>query len=193
MPQAQPRRDLLVLDNFISPEACHELIDAYDNGIASGRITPRGTNVRDLSLSLVVADQPRLSEWARRVRDRIGQLLADHLDLPGLFADYTAFKCEHEGGTHVLHADNVTAAGEPNHTYWREATAMLYLNDGQSDFRGGRLRFARLRKEIIPKPGLLVGFGCGLDFEHEVTPVRSGKRYGIGLWFTRDENWREYW
>jgi hypothetical protein len=193
MLQTQPPRDLLVLESFISPDDCHKLIDAYDKGIASGRITPRGTNVRDLSLSLVVADHAGLSEWARKVRDRIGHLLADHLDLPGLFADYTAFKCEHEGGAHVLHADNVTASGQPNHTYWREATAMLYLNDGQSDFKGGRLRFVRLHKEIIPKPGLLVGFGCGLDFEHEVTSVRSGTRYGVGFWFTLDERWREHW
>jgi hypothetical protein len=189
----QIRRDLLILEDFISPASCRQLVDAYKEGVASARISPRGTNVRDLSLSLVVADDPGMSRWARDIRDRVAVLLADHLDLPGLLADYTAFKCEHVGGAHPLHADNVTASGQPNHTYWRDATAMLYLNDGDRDFSGGRIRFSRLGREITPKPGLLVGFGCGLDFEHEVTPILAGRRYGIGFWFTRDRRWGEHW
>jgi len=189
----QMRRDLLVLEGFISPESCRTLIDAYEEGIITGRISPRGTGVRDLSLSLVVTGDPGLGKWARGIRDAVGNLLSTHFDLPGIFADYSAFKCEYEGGAHPLHADNVTAAGQPNHTYWRDATAMLYLNDGQRDFDGGRLKFARLQRELMPKPGLLVGFGCGLDFEHEVTPILRGRRYGIAFWFTRDHKWQEHW
>jgi hypothetical protein len=70
---------------------------------------------------------------------------------------------------------------------------MHYLNDGERDFQGGRIRFPRLDLEIVPKPGLLIGFGCGLDFEHEVTRVLSGERYAIALWFTRDPKWQENW
>jgi 2OG-Fe(II) oxygenase superfamily len=193
MAQIRKRQGLLVLPGFIAPEYCHKLIDVYEEGTASARIRARGTNVRDISLSLVVAHDHELSDWARDVRDAVGNLLADHFDLPGLFADYTAFKCEYKGGGHRLHADNATPSGDPNHTYWREATAMLYLNDGELDFEGGRIRFARLEREVVPKPGLLVGFGCGLDFEHEVTNILSGTRYSIALWFTRDSNWREGW
>jgi hypothetical protein len=187
------RQDLMIIEGFISPGSCRVLIAAYEKGMAMGRIRPRGTCVRDLSLSLVVTGDPGLDKWARSLRDTLGKRLSSQFDLPGIFADYTAFKCEYEGGAHPPHADNVTAAGEPNHTYWRDVTAMLYLNDGRQDFEGGRLKFVRLQREFVPKPGLLVGFGCGLDFEHEVTPILGGTRYSIAFWFTRDPKWREYW
>jgi hypothetical protein len=186
-------RDLVIRENFVPPTYCRRLIAAYEDGLASGRLHPRGIQVRDLPLSVVTANDRELRQWTRRVCSSVGDLLAEEFDLPGLFADYSAFKCEHEGGAHSRHADNVTATGEPNHTYWREATAMIYLNNGEHDFAGGRIRFARLGREIVAKSGLLVGFGCGIDFEHEVSPVRRGRRYGMGLWFTRDANRRETW
>jgi predicted 2-oxoglutarate/Fe(II)-dependent dioxygenase YbiX len=177
----------------LAPEYCRALIHLYEEGVVSGRVRARGTNVRDVSLSVVLGDNPQLSAWGRAFRDSVAQLLGFHFNLPGLFADYTAFKCEYEGGAHAPHADNVTSSGQPNHTHWREATAMLYLNDGETDFQGGRIRFVRLGREVVPKPGLLVGFGCGLHFEHEVTAVAHGKRYGLGFWFTRDPTYREPW
>jgi hypothetical protein len=186
-------RDLLIRENFVPPAFCRRLIAAYEDGVAFGRLQPRGIEVRDLPLSVVTANDRELRQWTRRVCSSVGDLLADEFGLPGLFADYSAFKCEHEGGAHSRHADNVTATGEPNHTYWREATAMIYLNDGEHDFAGGRIRFVRLGREIRARPGLLVGFGCGIDFEHEVSPVRRGRRYGMALWFTRDANRRETW
>jgi hypothetical protein len=186
-------KNVLIIEDYVRLERCRELVAAYERGMVSGRLNPRGTVVRDLYLSLVVAQDPGLAVWARELRDSIGTLLSAHLGLSGLHPDYTAYKCTYPGGVQPLHADNVTAKGEANHTYWREATAMLYLNDGFRDFQGGMLRFSRLKTEFVPKPGLLVGFGCGLDFEHEVTPVVSGSRHTVALWYTRDPGRREPW
>src|SRR5437868_2587036 len=119
MTDVQMRRDLLVLEDFISSDFCRMLINAYEEGMASGRLSPRGTCVRDLSLSLVVTGDPGLAKRAKGIRDAVGKLLSNHFAIPGIFADYTAFKCEYEDGVVPLHADNATAAGQPNHTYWR--------------------------------------------------------------------------
>jgi 2-oxoglutarate-Fe(II)-dependent oxygenase superfamily protein len=188
----QPK-NLLIIDDFVQPERCRDLVAAYEQGMASGRLNPRGALVRDLYLCLVVAGDPGLAAWASKLRDSVGNLLSAHLGLHGLHPEYTAYKCVYAGGAQPLHADNVTAKGKPNHTYWRDATAMLYLNDGVRDFQGGTLRFSRLETEFVPKPGLLVGFGCGLDFEHEVTPVLSGSRHNVALWYTCDPRRREPW
>ncbi len=77
----------------------------------------------------------------------------------------------------------------PNHTYWREYTALLYLNE---DFEGGEILFEdgpcnRLYKKVIPiRAGMLVIAPNGKNFYHEVFPIRSGKRYSLHLWYTSD-------
>src|SRR5215207_8119623 len=81
----------------------------------------------------------------------------------------------------------------PNHTPWRAYTAMLYLNTSGVDYEGGPLRFPELGPEIVPRAGLLVGFPCGQQYQHEVTAVRQGSRYAISMRMTRDPAHAEDW
>ena len=85
------------------------------------------------------------------------------------------------------HADNCRKNPHgnwiPNHTRWREVSAVYYLN---SEFEGGEIVFEQHETVIKPRMGLLVLFPSDQDHLHEVLPVRSGSRYCLQLFFTAD-------
>jgi len=77
----------------------------------------------------------------------------------------------------------------PNHTPWREYTALIYLND---DFQGGEIAFEdgpcnQIYQKVIPiEAYMLVLAPNGPHFYHEVYPIKQGKRHSLHLWYTRD-------
>lgn len=89
------------------------------------------------------------------------------------------------GGHIRKHADNCRrdARGDwiPNHTRWREVTALYYLN---SDFEGGEIVFEQHELVIKPCRGLLVAFPSDQHHLHEVLPILVGARYCVQLFFT---------
>ena len=114
------------------------------------------------------------------------------------FPDFTMLSNLSGGDYHVLHADSEKWDLEkkewvPNHTPWRNLTGMLYLNESGKDFEGGHIVFPQLKKDVSPKPGLLVGFQCDHRFLHYVTPVTSGSRIALSLWMTGDASREERW
>lgn len=169
---------LLTVPSFLSAAECVVLRQQYAAGLAAKRFMPRGTNSTDTALSGV---NPAFVE---PIAGRASQLLLEQWpELPALELDYLAYTRMTIGGRHNLHADGFKLDGTPNHTPQRIATAMVYLSDGQSDFAGGLIRFPGLRAEIVPRVGLLVGFLTTVEFAHDVTPVASGVRDALAVWF----------
>jgi hypothetical protein len=80
---------------------------------------------------------------------------------------------------HTDHADNVLRDGRPNHTPHRAWSAILYL----SSCGGGELVFTDLGARVTPAPGLLAVFPA--DVFHHTTPVTSGERHSLAMWFKR--------
>lgn len=155
---------LIVRDNLLSSEKCGGIIAEYADA------TMRG----DLCQDTAFKDDAIISTVHGIVESAMGV---------SLITDYAAYTRVLPGGSHGLHADGVKLDGTPNHTPFRIATAMLYLNDGDVDFAGGRLCFPILDRKIVPKAGRLVGFLCDLEHQHEVEAVYGGVRHGLGFWF----------
>ena len=92
------------------------------------------------------------------------------------------------GGHHSQHADNCrqneTGDWVPNHTPQRDASAIYYLND---TFEGGEIVFDREGILVKPRRGLLLAFPSDGDHVHEVLPVRSGVRYTMPIWFSKQK------
>jgi hypothetical protein len=92
------------------------------------------------------------------------------------------------GGHHSRHADNCrqNERGEwvANHTPQRDVSAIYYLNEA---FDGGEIVFHRQRLLVKPRRGLLLAFPSDADHEHEVLPVRSGVRYTMPIWCTKQQ------
>jgi predicted 2-oxoglutarate/Fe(II)-dependent dioxygenase YbiX len=93
------------------------------------------------------------------------------------------------GGHHIRHADNCqqNENGEwvPNHTPNRAVSAIYYLNE---TFEGGEIVFDRESLAVKPRQGLLLAFPSDGRHVHEVLPVRSGVRYTMPIWFTKQES-----
>jgi hypothetical protein len=92
------------------------------------------------------------------------------------------------GGYLSRHADNCrqNERGDwvANHTPQRDVSAICYLND---EFDGGEIFFERAPLAVKPRQGLLLVFPSDADHVHEVLPVRSGFRYTIAIWFTKQQ------
>ena len=92
------------------------------------------------------------------------------------------------GGHHSRHADNCRQNEQgdwvANHTPHRDLSAICYLNE---EFDGGEIFFAREQLTVKPRRGLLLVFPSDADHVHEVLPVRSGVRYTMPIWFTKQQ------
>jgi hypothetical protein len=58
------------------------------------------------------------------------------------------------------------------------------LND---EFEGGEIVFDRAQLVVKPHRGLLLAFPSDADHVHEILPVRSGIRYTMPIWFTKQQ------
>ena len=138
-----------------------------------------------------------MSDRLGEVREAVLAALQSFFGEPDLRVEFTLLTEMRAGDSHALHADNERSAGSgqwvPNHTPWRAYAAMVYLNTSGVDYYGGVLRFPAVAQEVAPCAGELVGFSCGREREHEVTPIEDGKRYSISMWLTRDGGRAEHW
>jgi predicted 2-oxoglutarate/Fe(II)-dependent dioxygenase YbiX len=92
------------------------------------------------------------------------------------------------GGHHGRHADNCrqNERGDwvANHTPHRDVSAIYYLSD---EFEGGEIVFGLQQLAVKPRRGLLLAFPSDAAHLHEVLPVRSGVRYTMPIWFTKQQ------
>ena len=191
----------LIRENFVGDKECRALIGAFsasldDSNFQSVRRFPNRSEVPAISLRSRIS--PREFATIEAFRKRSLEELRSYFGISAkTFCNFTLLSEMRHGDSHPLHADselrNLEGKWVENHTAWRTFTAMLYLNCAGEDFAGGTLRFPSLEVEVVPKAGLLVGFPCGHTFEHEVTPLASGRRYALSLWFTDDESREEGW
>ena len=167
---------MLILPDFLDGPAVAELLAA--NARYAGDRRGKGTPWTDCPLAAIA---PHL---VADLAERAANALHDGCPhLPGLDPDYVAYTVMLAGASHTLHADAVKdAAGTPNHTPHRVATAMLYLG-GPADFAGGQILFPGLGVAVEPRPGTLVAFLCDWRHRHQVERVTRGERHALALWF----------
>ena len=77
-------------------------------------------------------------------------------------------------------SDDVKAMKHP--TWYRDFSGIFYLND---DYEGGEIVFKNLNTSIKPKKGMFVGFRAGLEYTHQVLPIKNADRYTIAIWYSR--------
>lgn len=194
------RRELYLHRGYLSGESCRVVIDAVLYAYATGGYASMHNRTRT---EIPVHNLKRLKsgeafEILNGARREALKLLTRFygVDRP-VWNEYTLLSDLRGGDFHRLHADNEKIGPDgtwvPNHTPWRNYTAMLYLNTSGRDFQGGHIRFTEIGEDIAPEEGLLVGFGCGRTFMHETTPVTSGNRYAVSFWMTSEKDHAENW
>ncbi len=175
---------IVVEENVLSPEECQftvALFDLYFNEKKMSR--------NYLSYYPIKNVDWEAAQWLWGAVERCRARVQAEFELPELYVESFFIAILPKGEFMVSHADNekpvpgpIGSSGwGPNHTPQRDYTAVVYLNDNVT---GGEIRFTFLKRDIPPKPGLMVAFPCHHGFVHEVLTVQSGTRYSIPIWFS---------
>jgi hypothetical protein len=197
---SSPPPPVMQVPDFLSPEDCAKLIEAFRRLSSSGA---RGLRRLPLRIEIPAeafkdAGESDAHDLLTRLRSQIVRLFQERYRASAMLAvDLTLLSEMSPGDSHPLHADNERQdpAGDwiPNHTPWREFAAIVYLNTCGADYTGGELRFPSLVIAVRPRAGLLVGFPCNRAYPHEVVPVVQGLRYTLSLWTSTDSGHVEHW
>ncbi len=210
-----PESQIVVMENFVNPEVSKQLIRFYDQEKATLNNYTDNQVVFSSGTSLQIRQV--ISSISKEILKVMKQKYG--LDIKKYHIDHCALYARIAGNHCPYHADNVyfecplhgkdqsrlrttckgTCSGAkfvPNHTDWREYTALLYLNE---DFEGGEILFEdgphnKFYKKIIPiKANMLVIAPNGPHFYHEVFRIKKGKRYSLHIWYTSDARYHNYY
>jgi hypothetical protein len=188
-------KDIVVYENFTTPEESSKIIEVLDKVASNGTLTwmpisfyesYSSTLPSDGDATILEAGLP--SDIFSQIKSGIIEAVASVHDLdPKTIVQIGYHTQKWEPGAYArIHSDNTDEHGNSGPFARSRYAAFLYLND---DFAGGLLKFPKQDLEIAPKAGMLAVFDGGFNNMHEVTLIESGVRYTIGsFWDDREED-----
>jgi hypothetical protein len=178
---------IIQVPDAVGAEDCRRLMTMYDRRIHL-------TEVRDQTGFPVVywplfRDAANAAEIVPRLVEECLRHIGRQLrPAEPLYPETVILTAMGPGGHHGRHADNCrqNEHGDwvANHTPQRDVSAIYYLNEA---FEGGEIVFELQQLIVKPRRGLLLAFPSDADHVHEVLPVRSGVRYTMPIWFTKQQ------
>jgi 2OG-Fe(II) oxygenase superfamily len=178
---------IIQIENAAGAEDCRRLMTVYDR-------LAHLTDAKDYTGHPVVYwDQfrnvPDAAEFVPRLIQECLGHIGTRLELEDtLYPETVILAAIGAGGRHSRHADNCRQDEHgdwvANHTPQRDVSAIYYLND---EFEGGEIVFGPQELVVKPRRGLLLAFPSDADHVHEVLLVRSGVRYTMPIWFTKQQ------
>lgn len=187
--------DIVVYENFLTPEQSANLIKVLDKQAENGSIQWTPISFYESYSSILPKDgDPELEEFnlpstfISDVKQKMIEAVASIKGLdPKTIVEIGYHTQKWEPGAFARkHSDNTDEHGNTGPFERSRYAAFIYLND---DFDGGLLRFPDQNVEIDPKVGTLAVFDGGHKNMHEVTLITKGVRYTIGsFWDDRDES-----
>lgn len=187
--------DLVVYENFVTPEECKKLIEVLDKQAASEKILWTPISFYESYSSVLPQDNdPDLEDAGlpptifSDIKKGIIKAVASVHDIEEEKVTQIGYHTQKwEPGAYArIHSDNTDEHGHSGPFERSRYAAFLYLND---DFEGGLLKFPGRDVEIAPQTGLLAAFDGGFKNMHEVTLITKGIRYTLGsFWDDREED-----
>lgn len=187
--------DLVVYENFLTPEQSQKVIDAIEKQAGSEKLSWTPISFYESYSSVLPQDNdPELEEVGLTptifsdIKKGIIDAVASVHDLdPKTIVQIGYHTQKWEPGAYArVHSDNTDEHGNSGAFTRSRYAAFLYLND---NFEGGLLRFPDRNIEIQPKIGMLAAFDGGFKNMHEVTMITKGIRYTLGsFWDDREES-----
>jgi hypothetical protein len=188
-------KDIIVYENFLTPEESSKIISILDESAKNGSISWMPISFYESYSSVLPQNEdPEIkkaglpSDIFEQIKLKIVEAVASVHDLdPSTIVEIGYHTQKWEPGAYArLHSDNTDEKGNSGAFTRSRYAAFLYLND---DFKGGLLKFPGQDIELAPKVGMLAAFDGGFDNMHEVTLIESGIRYTIGsFWDDREED-----
>lgn len=188
-------KDIVLYENFLSPEVSAKLVKVLDKHAELGLITWMPISFYESYSSVlpldndehVIAEELSPNIFSE-IKEGIVNAVASVHDLdPKIISQIGYHTQKWEPGAYArIHSDNTDEQGNSGAFTRSRYAAFLYLND---DFEGGMLQFPGQDLSIQPKVGMLAAFDGGFNNMHEVTLITSGVRYTIGsFWDDREED-----
>lgn len=188
-------KDIVVYENFLTPEDSANLIKVLDKQAENGSIQWTPISFYESYSSILPKDgDPELEEFnlpstfLSDVKAKMIEAVASIKGLdPKVIVEIGYHTQKWEPGAYARkHSDNTDEHGNTGPFARSRYAAFIYLND---DFEGGLLCFPDQNVEIQPKVGSLAVFDGGHKNMHEVTMITKGVRYTIGsFWDDREES-----
>ena len=180
---------IIQIENALGVADCRRLMTMYDRHVHL-------TDVRDQTgFPIVYWPQFRDAPYADEIVPRLIEECLRNIEgqfrpAEQLYPETVILAAMAAGGRHSRHADNcrLNEQGDwvANHTPHRDVSAICYLND---EFDGGEILFEQAQLTVRPRRGILLVFPSDADHLHEVLPVRSGVRYTMAIWFTKQQRY----
>jgi hypothetical protein len=188
-------KDIVVYENFLSPEVSAKLINVLDKHVEVGTITWMPISFYESYSSVLPQDEDEhvIAEGLSpnifsEIKEGIVKAVASVHDIdPKIVSQIGYHTQKWEPGAYArMHSDNTDEQGNSGAFTRSRYASFLYLND---DFDGGLLQFPGQDISLKPKVGMLAAFDGGFNNMHEVTLINSGTRYTIGsFWDDREED-----
>ena len=188
-------KDIVLYENFLSPEVSAKLVKVLDKHAEVGTITWMPISFYESYSSVLPLDDDEhvIAEGLSpnifsEIKQGIVNAVASVHDIdPAIVSQIGYHTQKWEPGAYArVHSDNTDEQGNSGAFTRSRYAAFLYLND---DFEGGLLQFPGQELSIQPKVGMLDAFDGGINNMHEVNLITSGTRYTIGsFWDDREED-----
>jgi hypothetical protein len=188
-------KDIVIYEDFISPEVAEKLVKVLDKHAEVGTITWMPISFYESYSSVLPQDDDEHviseglpSDIFSQMKQGIIEAVASVHDLdPKVICQIGYHTQKWEPGAYARkHSDNTDEHGKSGAFTRSRYAAFLYLND---NFEGGFLQFPDQDISIKPKVGMLAAFDGGFNNMHEVTVITKGVRYTIGsFWDDREED-----
>jgi predicted 2-oxoglutarate/Fe(II)-dependent dioxygenase YbiX len=176
---------IIQVPDAVGAEDCRRLMTMYDRHVHLA-------TVKDQTGFPVVywpqfRDSPDAAEIVPRLVEECLRNIGSQLrSAEPLYPETVILAVMGAGGHHGRHADNCRQNEQgdwvANHTPHRDVSAIYYLNE---EFDGGEIVFERQQLTVKPRRGLLLAFPSDAEHVHEVFPVRSGVRFTMPIWLTK--------
>jgi predicted 2-oxoglutarate/Fe(II)-dependent dioxygenase YbiX len=180
---------IIQVENAVSDDDCRRLMTIYDRHVQLTKV--KDQTGHPVVYSAQFRDTPDAAEMVPRLVERCLCSIRRQLQLTDpLYPETVILAALGAGGHHSRHADNCRQNEQgdwvANHTPQRDVSAIYYLND---TFEGGEIVFDQVPLMVKPRRGLLLAFPSDGAHVHEVLPVRSGVRYTMAIWFTKQQRY----
>lgn len=168
------QENIKIINNFISPEECKDIIESIKNSPTSSSKPVQFSPDREpVSFRNDWDRSPYIEKYKNMVFDLIQNEYGVKLKhRSAKIAEWT------KNDRFNLHIDDLGT------NEYHGASATIYLND---DYDGGIIHFPMYNLSIKPKVGDLIIFPANKNYEHIINIVNSGSRYTIPLWYTFSE------
>lgn len=164
------KKNVVVIENFISSEECKIVIDSIDDEIVWQSNTMQGIPDK---VSKNLYKKPESFQILKTAIDKLQNEIEMHFGRP-LEEGFPGIRMWSPGEYQPLHADGEDPEGHPNEAYVVDYGSVIYLND---DYDGGEIYFPDQDIDFKPKAGTVVFFPSNNMFIHGVREILSGYRY----------------